>query len=89
MDSQLRPSSKEDKDEIPKSTLDASTKKDDPLAKQPTKDELNEPRENGGCAAPNTNTENETKEALKIIFHRFQRCQRFSYKIMYTNIILC
>ena len=29
MDSQLRPSSKEDKDEIPKSTLDASTKKDD------------------------------------------------------------
>ena len=68
MDSQLRPSSKEGKDEIPKSTLDASTKKDDPLAKQPTKDELNEPRENGGCAATNTNAENETQEALKIIF---------------------
>ena len=71
MDSQLRPSSKEGKDEIPKSTLDSSTKKDDPLAKQPTKDELNEPRVNEGCAAPNTNTENETPEALKIIFFLF------------------
>ena len=32
------------------------------------KDELNEPRVNEGCVAPNTNTENETKEALKMIF---------------------
>ena len=68
MDSQLRPSSKDGKNEIPKSTLDSSTKKDDPLAKQPTKDGLNEARENGGCATPNTNAENETPEALKIIF---------------------
>ena len=62
MDSELRPSSKDGKNEIPKSTLDASTEKDDPLAKQPTKDELNEPRVNEGCVALNTNREKQTKE---------------------------
>ncbi len=42
-----------------------SNKKDDPLDKQPSKDELNEHRVNEGCAAPNTNTENPTEEARK------------------------
>ena len=51
MDSQLRPSIKEIKDGISISTLDSSTtstKKEDPLAKQATKDGLNKAKRMDG-----------------------------------------
>ena len=48
MDSELRPSSKDGKNEIPKSTLDASNKKDDPWAKQASKDGFNKAKRMDG-----------------------------------------
>ena len=76
MDSELRPSSKDGKNEIPKSTLDASTKKDDPLAKQATKDGLNKAKRMDG--------EKQTKEyAPSSLF-----TNAVTYK-MKDNIIQC